>query len=81
MKLKRIWKVIITLSLLLIIIIIFGISIYNYELSPVDKKNKTDVVITIKKGTSTQNIIKSLKKADLIRSEGAVLVYLKLNKV
>ena len=68
MKLKRIWKVIITLSLLLIIIIIFGISIYNYELSPVDKKNKTDVVITIKKGTSTQNIIKSLKKADLIRS-------------
>ena len=61
MKLKRIWKVIITLSLLLIIIIIFGISIYNYELSPVDKKNKTDVVITIKKGTSTQNIIKSLK--------------------
>ena len=59
MKLKRIWKVIITLSLLLIIIIIFGISIYNYELSPVDKKNKTDVVITIKKGTSTQNIIKS----------------------
>ena len=74
MKLKRIWKVIITLSLLLIIIIIFGISIYNYELSPVDKKNKTDVVITIKKGTSTQNIIKSLKKADLIRSEGAVLV-------
>ena len=75
MKLKRIWKVIITLSLLLIIIIIFGISIYNYELSPVDKKNKTDVVITIKKGTSTQNIIKSLKKADLIRSEGAVLVY------
>lgn len=49
MKLKRIWKVIITLSLLLIIIIIFGISIYNYELSPVDKKNKTDVVITIKR--------------------------------
>ena len=64
MKLKRIWKVIITLSLLLIIIIIFGISIYNYELSPVDKKNKTDVVITIKKGTFV-NLKSSTKRERL----------------
>ena len=58
MRLKRIWKVVIGIVLTIVIVVILGISFYKYELTVVDKSNKTDVIITIESGTSTKDIAK-----------------------
>ena len=81
MKLKKIWKIVFGLIGLLIVLLITGIIVYNYELSPVDKKDSKEVVFVIEKGTSTKNIAKDLKGASLIHNEKFFLFYVKLHKI
>ncbi len=81
MKLKKIWKIVFGLIGLLIVLLITGIIVYNYELSPVDKKDSKEVVFVIEKGTSTKNIAKDLKGASLIHNEKFFLFYVKLHRI
>lgn len=81
MRLKKGWKITFIVLGLLIALIIVSISFYNYELSPVNKKDKKDITIVIKKGTTTENIVKALKEKDLIKSRSALLIYIKLNNI
>ncbi len=81
MRLKKKWKIAFTVLALFIVLTIISVSFYNYELSPVDKKDKKDVFITIEKGTTTGDIVKTLKKANLIKSRGALLIYIKSNNI
>lgn len=81
MKLRKIWKIFIVLILLFIVTVVGAISFYNYNLQPVDKKDKTDVVFTIEPGTPTKQIAKNLVDSKLIRDDKVLLVYLKINNI
>ena len=81
MKLKRIWKIILGLLAIFMILAIGVMIFYNCSLSSVDKGDKTDVILTIEPGTSTEKIAESLVDANLIRNKFVFLMYIKLNKV
>lgn len=81
MKLKKIWKIIFSLIIAIIILLIVGMIFYNSQLSAVDKKDKVDVVFTIKPGTSKKTIAKNLENSKLIHNDKVFLVYLKLNNI
>lgn len=76
----KVKNVIIAMIILLIIIfnIIFGIFMFN--MSSVDKNNKTNKEIEIKSGMSVDSILSLLKENDLIRSELFSKVYIKIGK-
>lgn len=54
---------------------------YQYNMSPVDDSSNANIEVVIPDGMSTNNIAKTLKDKDLIKSEFFFKVYLKLNKV
>lgn len=53
---------------------------YNILLGKVSKKSEV-VYFTVETGTSTRNIITNLKEANLIKSEMAALIYVKLHNL
>lgn len=81
MKLKKIWKVIISMFLILIILGIALILLYNYQMSAVDKNDNTDVVFVVKQGDSTKEIAKNLEDSRLIHNKVFFLMYLKLYNI
>lgn len=68
---------IIILLLILILITSFAI-IFFHSLSPVDKKNETEITFTVENGWGKNKIIKELKNKDLIRSEFFSKIIVKL---
>ena len=81
MKLRRIWKFIGVLFIVIAIILIGLAGIYSYEMSACDKSDNTKVLFTIKSGTGTKTIAKNLEDAKLIHNKDFFVFYLKLNKV
>lgn len=81
MKLKKIWKIFISLIIISFLCGTGVFYLYNYEISPVDKHDKKDVVFTVKKGSTTKTIAKELKSASLIHDENFFVIYMKLNKI
>ncbi len=73
-------KIIIIMLILVIVIAIGGILWYNMSLSGTGTKEEV-VAIEIPLGSGTNKIASILKKADLIKSESAFKLYVKLNKV
>lgn len=61
-------------------IIIAGFVFVNCEISPVDKKDKTQVLFTIKAGDSRSTIINNLSKAGLIKNKLAGNIYININR-
>lgn len=75
MKKKIIIGVIVGFTLLLI-----GFtSYYFYSLTPVDKKNNTEVIFEIPAGSSKVDIAKNLKNKGLVKSDKMLLIYLFFN--
>lgn len=73
------YKNIIFASLICIIsCVVFILSFYRYELSPVSASND-DKVITIESGSTVSGIAKLLKNNNLIRSRNAFKLYARLN--
>ena len=54
---------------------------YKSSANPVNKDNNKETIVEIKKGTKTEEIINLLKQNDLIKSELATKIYIKLNGV
>ena len=81
MKLRRIWKVFITLIIIGFLCGGSAFVLYNYELSAVDKSDDKDIVFTVEKGSTTKKIGKDLKSASLIHDENFFILYMKLNNI
>ena len=71
----------IILIVLMVVAVIGLVSLYNYQLSPVDKSDNIDVVFTIEPGTSTKEIAKNLVNSQLIHSDKFLILYLKINNI
>jgi len=65
--------------IILVILVFSGISIFIYNLSPVDSNSEENIKFNIESGWSSNQIIVELKKNDLIRNELFTKLYLKLN--
>lgn len=63
-----------------ITLVLFFVSIYRYALSPTSN-DSTIIEIEIKKGASTRNIAKELKKKGLIKNEMIFYLYIKTHNV
>ena len=73
-------KLIIGLVIALCSIVILGVSIYNYCLTPVDKNDNKNISFVVTSGEGKKEIIKNLKTANLIKSKTASYMYVILNK-
>jgi len=71
----------IILIVLMVVAVIGLVSLYNYQLSPVDKSDNNNVIFTIKSGTSTEEIAKNLANSQLIHSDKFFVLYLKINNI
>ena len=78
-KLKPMFKIILGIVILLVLVILIGIVIYNFSLQPVDKNDKNNVSFVVNEGDVSSTIISNLKKEDLIKSELATKIYVKLH--
>ena len=78
-RLKRWVKILITIISIILCLIIVGIISFIMLLKPVTNNNK-EIIFKIKNGSSKTDIVKNLKKNNLIRSEYATLFYLFLNR-
>lgn len=76
-------KVLIVLALVFLVIIIGIVSaIIWYKIGiTAPENNNSDIVIEIKSGTKTIDILKNLKENNVIRSENVAKIYMKLNKI
>ena len=72
-------KLIISLLVAFLAIILLLISIYFFLLTPIDKKDKEEVLFTVNSGEGKKEILNNLKTADLIRSKQAAYIYVFLN--
>ena len=61
--------------------LIIAYVVYTDNINPVDKNSNADIEVVIPSGMSTDNIAKTLRDKDLIKSETFFKVYLKLNNV
>ena len=75
---KKILRVFIPLSI--ICVMGFGVYFVNDNLSPMTKQSEL-VNVKIDKGTSTSDIIATLKKKDLIKNEYFMKIYVKIKKI
>lgn len=73
-------KLLKALVVLVLSLILMGICIYNYQLSPVSKSDDT-ISVTIEPGMSKQEIANLLEEKGLIRSALFFNVYLQLNHI
>lgn len=78
-KNKKKLLIILVPIILIVITIASFISIFIYNLSPVDSKSETYVKFTVELGWGSNKIVEELKKQDLIRNELFTKVLLKLN--
>ncbi len=62
-----------------LLIILFAY--YQYNIGPVDSSSNADIEVVIPEGMSTDNIAKTLKDKNLIRSELFFKIYLRLNNI
>ena len=67
--------------LFFIIAIISAFLWYINSIKPVNTKNVEEKIIEIESGARTTDIISTLKKEKLIRSNFATVVYMKLNNI
>lgn len=65
----------------LVVAIVCGVVWYNVGQKPVNTSNSEEKIIEIDSGIGTKNIVKILKENNLIRSELATEIYIKLNNV
>ena len=80
LKLKKGAKIIIGITVFILALVLFIVSLYFYLLTPVDKNNTKTIYFTVKKGDRTKEIIDNLKKANLIRNKEVAYVYSFFNK-
>ncbi|MDE6285325.1 MAG: endolytic transglycosylase MltG, partial [Bacilli bacterium] len=71
-------KVIVIVAGVILALIVGVLVWYNCSLKAVSKKSEV-VNFVIEQGTGTKDIVASLKEADLVRSELATLIYIKLH--
>lgn len=71
-------KTVIFLTTLFLSVIILGIAIFLFLLSPVNKENKT-IYFKVETGSTTREVIKNLKNKKLIRNDYVALIYMKLH--
>ena len=81
MKLKKSVKILIVIVAIMVLLAVGAWLLYNYFTGPVNAKNKDDIVVEIKSGSSVDDIAKILKEKKLIRSKEVFKLYVKLNKV
>ena len=76
-------KVLIALAIVFLVIIVGIISaIIWYQIGITAPENSnSDIVIEIKSGTKTVDILRNLKEKNIIRSENVAKIYMKLNKI
>ena len=79
MRLKKQFRVALSILFIIIILIIIGICIFLFNIRSVDNKNIKKKEITISYGMGTNEIISLLKKENLIRNELFVKVCTKLD--
>ena len=75
-SMRKIATIFLILGLLLLGI--FGV--YQYEISPVDKKSMATYEVVVKQGMSTSEIANLLKEKNLIKNSFFFKVYMKLNR-
>ena len=69
-----------TIFLILGLFLLGTFGIYQYELSPVDKKSMATYEVVVKQGVSTSEIANLLKEKNLIKNSFFFKVYMKLNR-
>lgn len=69
-----------TIFLILGLFLLGTFGIYQYEISPVDKKSTATYEVVVKQGMSTSEIADLLKKKNLIKNSFFFKVYMKLNR-
>lgn len=75
---KNLIYISIILGLLLILGLIISVGVYNYNLSPMSKKDE-EIVFTVNKGETLTSIINGLVSESIIRSKLATTIHIKLN--
>ncbi len=80
-RLKNKNKIIIGIALIAILVLIITLCWYLVSTSPVSKKNKDEIKVTIPLGSTSSQIAKILKENKIIKSETAFRIYVKLNKI
>lgn len=60
---------------------LLSFGVYQYEISPVNKKDKADIEVVIPSGMSTDSIANTLKEKGLIKNKSFFKLYLKLNHI
>ena len=78
---KKIISISASVIILIVAVIVFGIIWYNVGQKPVDTSNSEEKIIEIDSGIGTKNIVKILKENNLVRSELATEIYIKLNNI
>ena len=77
---KKILAIII--SIIVFILIAIGIALwYIFSTKPVNQEDSTNILIEIKSGDSTQDILSSLKEKGLIKNTLVSKIYIKLNGI
>lgn len=72
----------IVISIIVLILMAVGIALwYILSLKPVNKEDSTNILVEIKSGDSTHDILSILKKKGLIRNTLVSKVYIKLNGI
>ena len=69
-----------TIFLILGLLLLGTFGVYQYEISPVDKKSMATYEVVVKQGMSTSEIANLLKEKNLIRNSFFFKVYMKLNR-
>lgn len=69
-----------TIFLILGLFLLGTFGIYQYEISPTDKKSTATYEVVVKQGMSTSEIADLLKKKNLIKNSFFFKVYMKLNR-
>lgn len=75
---KKIKKIVLCSLIILVIIFVSFMLLFLYKVSPVDSHSDKTISFTIETGTSKVDIVKNLKKKNLIRSEFFAKVILKV---
>lgn len=80
---KKLYIILGTIFLVIIVFILSAIIWYNSQIKAVSKNNTEEkqIIVEIKSGTSTLEIIKLLKDNKIIKNELAAKIYIKLNDI
>lgn len=62
-------KIIILIVVLLLALVLIAFSVYKVNIGPVEKGNKTEILVDIEPGSSTSSIAHTLKENDTVKSE------------